>query len=45
MDDQYTFSETDEQASLAAFAPQSEHRSTYNLMPAEGRVYFTRKAS
>jgi len=46
MDDQYTFTEMDEQvkASLAAFAAQSEHRSTFNLMPAEGRVYFTRKA-
>jgi hypothetical protein len=47
MDDQYTFRETDEQvkASLAAFAAQSEHRSTFNLMPVEGRVYFTRKAA
>jgi hypothetical protein len=45
MDDQYTFRETDEQvkASLAAFAAQREHRSTFHLMPAEGRVYFTRK--
>jgi hypothetical protein len=47
MDDQYTFRETDEQVkpSLAAFAAQSEHRSTFNLMPAERRVYFTRKAA
>ena len=47
MDDQYTFRETDEQvkASLAAFAAQSEHRSTFNLMPVEGWVYFTRKAA
>ena len=47
MDDQYTFRETDEQVkvSLAAFAAQSEHRSTFDLMPAEGRVYFTRKAA
>jgi hypothetical protein len=41
--DQYTLRETDEQvkAGLAAFAAQSEHRSTFT---AEGRVYFTRKA-
>jgi hypothetical protein len=47
MDDQYAFGEMDEQgrASLAAFAAQSEHRSTVDLMPAEGRVYFTRKAT
>jgi hypothetical protein len=47
MDDQYAFGEMDEggRASLAAFAAQSEHRSTVDLMPAEGRVYFTRKAT
>jgi hypothetical protein len=47
MDDQYTFREMDEQikASLAAFAAQNEHRSTFKLMPAEGRVYSTRKVS
>jgi hypothetical protein len=47
MDDQYTFGEMDKQvkASLAAFAAQNEHRSTFNLMPAEERVYFTRKAT
>jgi hypothetical protein len=32
-------------ASLAAFAAQNEHRSTFKLMPAEGRVYSTRKVS
>jgi hypothetical protein len=32
-------------ASLAAFAAQSEHRSTVDLRPVEGRVYFTRKAA
>jgi hypothetical protein len=47
MDDQYTFREMDEQvkASLAAFAAQNEHRSTFKLMPAEGRVCFTRQVS
>jgi hypothetical protein len=47
MDDQYAFGEMDEQgkASLAAFAAQSEHRSTVDLRPVEGRVYFTRKAA
>jgi hypothetical protein len=47
MDDQYTFREMDEQvkASLAAFAAQNEHRSTFKLMPAQGRVYFTRQAT
>jgi hypothetical protein len=47
MDDQYAFGEMDEQgkASLAAFAAQSEHRSTVDFMPTEGRVYFTRKAA
>src|SRR5205823_5600049 len=40
MDDQYTFREMNEQvkASPAAFAAQNEHRSTFKLMPAEGRV-------
>jgi len=47
MDDQYAFGEMDEQgkASLATFAAQSEHRSTVDLMPVEGRVYFTRKVA
>jgi hypothetical protein len=38
MDDQYAFGEMDEQgkASLAAFAAQSEHRSTVDLCPPRG---------
>jgi hypothetical protein len=47
MDDQYAFGEMDERgrASLAAFAARSEHRSDFDLIPVEGRVYFTRKAT
>jgi hypothetical protein len=47
MDDQYAFGEMDEigRANLVAFAAQSEYRSTFDLMPVEGRVYFTRKAT
>jgi hypothetical protein len=46
MDDQYAFGEMDEvgKTSLAAFAAESDHRSAVDLMPVEGRVYFTRKA-
>ena len=38
MDDQYAFGEMDEigRANLVAFAAQSEHRSTFDLMPVEG---------
>jgi hypothetical protein len=44
MDDQYRFREMDEigRANLAAFAAQSEHLCDFDLMPVEGRVYFTR---
>jgi hypothetical protein len=47
MDDQYAFGERDEigRGNLATFAAQSENRSTVDLMPVEGRVYFTRKAT
>jgi hypothetical protein len=47
MDDQYAFGEMDEvgKMSLAAFAAESDHRSDFDLMPVEGRVYFTRKAN
>jgi hypothetical protein len=47
MDDQYALGERDEigRGNLAAFAAQSENRSTVDLMPVEGRVYFTRKAT
>jgi hypothetical protein len=43
-DDQYAFGETDEegQGRLAAFAAESGHRSDYEFMPTEGRVYFVR---
>jgi hypothetical protein len=47
MDDQYAFGEMDKigRANLAAFAAQREHPSDFDLMPVEGRVYFTRKAT
>jgi hypothetical protein len=47
MDDQYAFGEMDQigRANLAAFAAQSEHRSTFDFMPVEGRLYFTRRAT
>jgi hypothetical protein len=47
MNDQYAFGEMDEvgKTSLAAFAAESDHRSVFDLMPIEGRVYFTRKAN
>jgi hypothetical protein len=44
MDDKYAFGEMDEQGK-ASLAAQSEHRSTVDLRPVEGRVYFTRKAA
>jgi len=46
MDYRYAFGEMDEvgKMSLAAFAAESDHRSAFDLMPVEGRVYFTRKA-
>src|SRR5262249_14092653 len=45
MDDRYAFGEMDEvgKMSLAAFAAESDHRSAFDLMPVEGRGYFTRK--
>jgi hypothetical protein len=47
MDGQYAFGEMDEvgKMSLAAFSAESDHRSDFDLMPVEGRVYFTRKAN
>jgi hypothetical protein len=41
------FGEIDQigKASLVAFAEEREHRSIPEFMPAEGRVYFTRKAA
>jgi hypothetical protein len=46
MDERYAFGEMDEvgKTSLAAFAAESNHRSAFDLMPVEGRVYFIRKA-
>ena len=45
MDDQYAFGEMDEQgrANLASFAAEPGHRFTFDFMPAEGRLYFTRQ--
>ena len=47
MGNEYAFGKMDEKgrAMLGAFAAQDQHRSELTLMPAEGRVYFTRKAS
>jgi hypothetical protein len=44
--DQYAFGDTDEEgtAKLARFATQREHHSDFDFMPAEDRVYFTRRA-
>ena len=44
MDDQYAFGEMDEEgkANLSAFAANPEHQSTFDFMPAEDRIYFTR---
>jgi hypothetical protein len=45
MEDQYAFGEMDDvgKSNLGAFAAQSGHRSSVDIMPVEGRVYFTRK--
>jgi hypothetical protein len=45
MDDQYAFGEMDDagKSKLGAFAAQSEHRSSVDIMPVQGRVYFRRK--
>ena len=45
MDDQDAFGEMDEQgrANLASFAAEREHRSTFDFMPIEGRLYFARQ--
>jgi len=47
MDDQYAFGELDDQgkANLTAFAARSEHRASFDFMPVEGRIYFTRTES
>ena len=40
MDDQYAFGEMDDlgKSNLGAFSGQSEHRSSVDIMPVEGRV-------
>ena len=45
MDEQYAFGEMDEQgqSSLGKFAAQPDHRSSFQIMPIEGRIYFTRE--
>jgi hypothetical protein len=47
MDRDYAFGEMDEKGRtrLAAFAADEEHRCKVDIMPAEGRVYFTRTAT
>jgi hypothetical protein len=44
LDDQYAFGDDDERgkAAIAAFAAEAGHRSSYDFMPVEDRVYFTR---
>jgi hypothetical protein len=46
MEDQYAFGELDHEGkrNLAKFATLIEHRSSFEFMPAENRLYFTRKA-
>jgi hypothetical protein len=43
---QYAFGELDDEGkrNLSEFAALIEHRSSFEFMPAENRVYFTRKA-
>jgi hypothetical protein len=47
MSDQQAFGELDDQgrSNLAAFAARREQRSSYDFMPVEGRLYFTRRAN
>jgi len=42
-DDQYAFGELDEQGRMALSNFASRQGSTFDIMPTEGRVYFTRK--
>jgi hypothetical protein len=46
MENQYAFGELDDEGkrNLSKFAAGIEHRSSFEFMPAENRVYFTRKA-
>jgi hypothetical protein len=45
MDEEEAFGEMDKagKRALAEFAAHSTHRSEFNFMPTEGRVYFTRR--
>jgi hypothetical protein len=45
MDEEEAFGEMDDAGKrrLAEFAEHSTHRSEFNFMPTEGRIYFTRK--
>jgi hypothetical protein len=47
MGNEYAFGKMDDKgrAKLGAFAAQDQHRCEFILMPAEKRVYFTRKVS
>src|SRR5262249_24031837 len=47
MDEQCAFGEMDKvgKRSLADFAAESEHRSRFDIIPFERRVYFTRKGT
>src|SRR5262249_4186185 len=46
LDERSAFGEMDEvvKMSPAAFEAGSDHRSAFDIMPVEGRIYFTRKA-
>jgi hypothetical protein len=47
MEDQYAFGELDDEGkrNLSEFAALIEHRSSFEFMPVEKRLYFTRKAT
>ena len=47
MEDQYAFGELDDKGkrNLSEFAALIEHRSSFEFMPVEKRLYFTRKAT
>jgi hypothetical protein len=46
MENQYAFGELDDEGkrNLSKFAALVEHRSSFEFMPVENRLYFTRKA-
>ena len=43
MDDQYAFGEMDEKGKNSLLGFAEEHRSVVDMMPVEGRIYFTRR--